>query len=143
LNVAGIVGFGEACRLARLEATAEAARLRALRDRLESLLTASVPGAAVNGAGAERLPNTSSLRFPGVDARVLLRQVPEVAASTRSACSSGGAGPSHVLTAMGLDDSQAFATVRFSLGRSTTREEIDRAAALFAETWRRLAGAGT
>jgi len=143
LNVAGIVGFGEACRLARLGAVAEAARLRALRDRLEALLLDSIPGAAVNGVGEARLPNTSSLRFPGLDARVLLRQVPEIAASTRSACSSGASGPSHVLTAMGLEPSQAFATVRFSLGRSTTGEEVDRAAAIFAEAWRRMAGAGT
>ncbi len=143
LNVPAIVGFGEACRLARLEAHTEAIRLRPLRDRLEAAILQAIPGASVNGANAPRLSNTSSIRFPGVEARSLLRAAPEVAASTRSACSSGASAPSHVLTAMGLDDSQAFATVRFSLGRATTREDIDRAAALFAEAWRRLAGAGT
>lgn len=141
LDVAAIVGFGEACRLARLESGAEAARLAPLRDRLEAALLASIPGAAVNGGGEARLPNTSSLRFPGVDARALLRAVPEAAASTRSACSSGGSSPSHVLLAMGLSEAEAFATVRFSLGRSTTEADVDRAAALFRDAWRRLAGA--
>jgi cysteine desulfurase len=143
LNVPAIVGFGEACRIARSEAAAEAERVGRLRDRLEALLLESIPGGAVNAAGETRLPNTSSFIFPGVDARVLLRQVPGVAASTRSACSSGDSGPSHVLTAMGLESALAFATVRFSLGRATTAEEIDRAAGLCAEAWRRLAGMGT
>jgi cysteine desulfurase len=141
LNVAAIVGFGETCRLARAEAGAEAARQEALRDRLERGLLTLVAGAAVNGAGQPRLPNTASLRFPGVDARALLRAVPAVAASTRSACSSGGASASHVLLAMGLSDSEAFSTVRFSLGRATTAEDIERTIPLFAEAWRRLAGA--
>lgn len=143
LNVAAIVGFGEACRLAGREREADGARIGALRDRLEALLTESIPGATVNAVSTVRLSNTSSFRFPGIDARALLRQVHEVAASTRSACSSGASGPSHVLTAMGLDDREAFATVRFSLGRATSGEDIDRAAALFAAAWRSMAAAGT
>ncbi|MDQ3001204.1 MAG: cysteine desulfurase [Fibrobacterota bacterium] len=126
LNVPAIVGFGEACRLAALETAGETRRLRELRDRLERELSIRITGLRVNGDPVNRLANTSNLCFPGIDARSLIRDMNEIAASTRSACSSGTIGPSHVLKAMGLSDEDAYASVRFSLGHSTTSDEIDR-----------------
>jgi cysteine desulfurase len=140
LNVPAIVGFGEACRLARMEMEEVTARVRALRDRLESSLLERIPGLRVNGDPENRLANTSNLVFPGVDARAFIRDMHEVAVSTRSACSSGSAEASHVLKAMGLDDKDAFASVRFSLGRSTTQEEIDKAALIATASWVKLTG---
>jgi cysteine desulfurase len=125
LNVPGIVGFGEACRIAQLEMWEEAERVRNLRDRLENALQAAFPDIWINGLGADRLPNTSNIGFSGVDARTLIRDMHDVAVSTRSACSSGDSGPSHVLKAMGLSDEQAYSSIRFSLGRFTTAEDID------------------
>jgi cysteine desulfurase len=140
LNVPAIVGFGEACRLARMEMDEVTARVRALRDRLESSLMERIPGLRVNGDPENRLANTSNLIFPGVDARAFIRDMHEVAVSTRSACSSGSAEASHVLKAMGLDDKDAFASVRFSLGRATTEAEIDRAALIATASWVKLTG---
>jgi cysteine desulfurase len=125
LNVPGIVGFGEACRIAKLEMTDESARIGTLRDKLETTLLAELPDIWINGYGTSRLYNTSNIGFGGVDARTLIRDMHDIAVSTRSACSSGSEGPSHVLKAMGLTDEQAFSCIRFSLGRFTTDEEID------------------
>jgi cysteine desulfurase len=94
----------------------------------------------MNGDPENRLANTSNLCFPGVDARTLIRDMNEVAVSTRSACSSGSSDPSHVLKAMGLGDEDAFASIRFSLGRTTTPAEIDRAVAIAAASYLRLRG---
>ena len=125
LNVPGIVGFGEACRIAAEEMEEESVRVRRLRDRLEKTLLAELPDLWVNGDTAQRLPNTTNIGFGGIDARTLIRDMHDVAVSTRSACSSGEPGPSHVLKAMGLTDDQAYASIRFSLGRFTTDAEID------------------
>jgi cysteine desulfurase len=133
LNVPAIVGFGEACRLAGLEREAEAERLRALRDRLEARIGERVPGTWINGASADRLPNTSSIGFRGIDARTLIREMRDIAVSTRSACSTGAQRASHVLRAMGLNDAEAYACVRFSLGRFTSAEEIETTVARTAE----------
>jgi len=141
LNVPGIVGFGEACRLAKAEMEGEALRLRFLRDRLETSLMEKIPGLRVNGDPGNRLPQTSNLLFPGIDSRTFVRDMHQVAVSTRSACSSATTGPSHVLKAMGLSDEEAFASVRFSLGRLTTEEEIDRAVRIAAASYRRLSTA--
>lgn len=124
LNVPGIVGFGEACRIAQCEMSHEAERIARLRDQLEETLVAELPNTWINGDRRNRLPNTTNLTFAGVDARTLIRDMHDIAVSTRSACSSGAAGPSHVLKAIGLSDEQAYASVRFSLGRFTTEEEI-------------------
>jgi cysteine desulfurase len=125
LNVPGIVGFGEACRIARADLPAEASRVARLRDRLEQGLLAALPEVAINGDAEHRLPNTSNLCFHGVDARTLIRDVHDLAVSTRSACSSAHQGPSHVLKAMGLSDDEAYSSIRFSTGRFTTEDEID------------------
>lgn len=126
-NVPGIVGMGEAARLARAEWEQDAARLGPLRDRLEEQVCARLEGVRVNGAGASRLPQTSNLTFAEAPADRLLRDLRGVACSTGSACSSGSKKPSHVLTAMDRSAEEARSTLRLSLGRFTTGEEVDRA----------------
>jgi cysteine desulfurase len=125
LNVPGIVGFGEACRLVTECLDEDVRRMRALRDRLERAVLAEVSDTWVNGECAHRLCNTTNIGFKGVDARTLIRDMHDIAVSTRSACSSGHAGPSHVLKAIGLSDEDAYSCIRFSLGRFTTTEEVD------------------
>lgn len=142
LNVPGIVGFGEACRLAGLEMTQETSRLRSLRDHLEQSLLSRFTQIRINGSGSERLANTSNLCFPGIDARALIRDMHDVAVSTRSACSSGSSEPSHVLKAMGLSDEDAFASIRFSLGKSNTKEEIDLVIEKVSMSYAKLLGMG-
>jgi cysteine desulfurase len=125
LNVPGIVGFGEACRIAKEEMNEEAQRVGGLRDKLEQLLLAELADIWINGDKESRLPNTTNIGFRNVDARTLIRDMHDIAVSTRSACSSGSTGPSHVLKAIGLTDDEAYSCIRFSLGRFTTEEEID------------------
>ncbi len=129
-NVAAAVGFGRAARLARDEGLPGAAAVAALRDHLEALLL-EVPGAVVNGS-APRVPNTSNVSFEGCEAEGLLLalDLEGVAVSTGAACAAGAIEPSHVLRAMGLPLPRVQASLRFSLGRGTTREDVDRAAAL-------------
>ncbi|MCS6772556.1 MAG: cysteine desulfurase [Thermoflexales bacterium] len=133
LNVPAIVGFGEACRICREELGAERARIQALRDRFERGLLAALPSARINAQGAPRLPNTSSLTVPGIEADALLLNLPEVMMGVGAACASGAVEPSHVLLAMGLSRKDAYATIRASLGRFNTEAEIDRAIVLIAE----------
>lgn len=136
-NVAGIVGLGAACQIAGQSLQTEADRLRGLRDRLHQGLIKQVDQVHLNGHFSERLPNTFNVSLAGVDSTSLLAAAPEVAASTGSACHSGETEPSAVLTAMGIPRELALGAVRFSLGRWTTAEEIDRAVALVAEQLRR------
>ena len=124
LNVPGIVGMGAAAVLAQDGLEAEAARLQGLRDRFEADVQAALPDVRVNGGGASRLPQTSNLSFPDVRAGNLIAALRDLAISTGSACSSGSGKPSHVLKAMGLSDALAQSTLRFSLGRFTTDEEM-------------------
>lgn len=125
-----IVALGEACVLANDDMVGEVKRTAAMRDRLEAGLTDGCPDLIRHGHPVERLPNTSSVAFPGVDANALLAQLAEeVAASAGAACHTGGHSPSHVLTAMGVDPAIAAATVRFSVGRFTTPGEVDEGAA--------------
>jgi cysteine desulfurase len=125
LNVPGIVGFGEACRLAKEEMGEESLRVARLRDKLEHSLMASLDDLTINGDLTHRLPNTTNIMFRAVDARTLIRDMHCIAVSTKSACSSHTSGPSHVLKAIGLTDDEAYSSIRFSLGRFTTEEEID------------------
>ena len=133
LNVPGVVGLGVAAHIARREGLSDMERVAALRDRFEAALLDAVPGAAVNAASAERLPNTTSVRFEGVRSNRLLGAMHGVGASTGSACQSDSDAPSHVLLAMGLTEEQARSTVRFSLGRPTTEAEVDTAVERVAE----------
>ena len=131
-NVAAIVGLGKACALVRSDRgdLAEAsAYVLELRDRLENGLLARIPGARVNGGPSRRVPNTSSLMLPGVESESLIiaLDLAGLACSAGAACSSGTVDPSHVLTAIGLSRAEARASLRLSLGRTNTSEEIDRA----------------
>jgi cysteine desulfurase len=126
-NVAGIVGLGKAAELARQSLTEDAARISALRDRLEQGLLSRVPHSQANGARAPRTPNTTNITFPGIEgeALVIALDLKGLACSTGAACSSGAVEPSHVLTAIGLRPEEARASLRFSVGRHTTAAEID------------------
>ena len=128
-NVASIVALGKACELAAQHIGAESTAVRALRDELEAGLLARIPGARVNGDAANRLPNTTSLTFPGVEseAMLLLLDAQGICCSAGSACTTGQHEPSHVLRAMGFDDTRARCSLRFSLGRFNTRAEVARA----------------
>jgi cysteine desulfurase len=138
-NVASIVGLGVACERARLDLASESSRLRDLRDRLWQELHDAVPGLALNGQEAERLPNTLSVRFPGVSGSVLLEATPSVAASAGSACHAGEERASPVVVAMNVPPREALGTVRLTLGRGSTDTDIRRAAQVLTESWRRLA----
>ncbi|HUP82142.1 MAG TPA: cysteine desulfurase family protein [Pirellula sp.] len=138
LNVPGIVGFGEACRIAKTELPADSARKQQLRDRLERSLLEALPDIWINAIGAPRLCNTSNIGFRGVEARTMIRDMHDIACSTKSACSSGEPGPSHVLKAIGLSDDEAYSCIRFSIGRFTTDEEIDYAIDKIIESVRKL-----
>ncbi len=139
-NVASIVGLGVACEIAAASLEQEAARVRALRDELWSLLKAAIPGVALNGHEDLRLPNTLNVRFPGVRGSAVLAGAPGIAASTGSACHEGGESASSALIAMGLTEDKAIGSVRLSLGRATTCEDVQRAAQLLIRSWKRLAG---
>jgi cysteine desulfurase len=125
-NVAGIVGLGRAAELARKALEKDAARISKLRDALEQGLLARVPNARVNAGVARRTPNTTNMTFPGIEGEALLiaLDLKGIACSTGAACSSGAVEPSHVLTGIGLPTAEARASLRFSLGRGTTEEEV-------------------
>ena len=126
-NVPGIVGLGKAADLARRSLEKDARRISDLRDDLERGLLARVPDARLNGSDAPRTPNTTNITFAGVEgeALVIALDLRGLACSTGAACSSGAVEPSHVLTAIGLPPEEARASLRFSLGRHTTRADID------------------
>ena len=119
LNVPGIVGMGVAATL-----PAEDDSVRTLRDRLEAGMQSRVDGVEVNGDRVERLANTTNLSFAGVDGAKLMKRMPELAVSSSSACTSAALQPSYVLGAMGCDDARIRGSVRFSLGRFNTADEI-------------------
>ncbi|HLH38751.1 MAG TPA: cysteine desulfurase family protein [Bryobacteraceae bacterium] len=126
-NVAGAVGLGRAARWVIECGAEEQAREAALRDRLEQGILDRVRGAHVNGAGAPRTANTTNIRFDGVDSDALLiaLDLRGFAVSSGAACSSGATEPSHVLLAIGLTKLEARSSIRFSLGRSNTAEQVD------------------
>ena len=138
-NVASLVGLGVACEVALRTVEEESRRVRALRDGLWERLRARIPGLALNGHPEERLPNTLNVRFPGVSGSALLAATPEVAASTGSACHAGEESASSVLTAMGVEPGAALGSVRLSLGRTTTPEDVVAASEALANAWGRLA----
>ena len=125
LNVPGIVGFGKACELCIQEMEIDNKRIAALRDKLENALL-QVEGSYVNGSKQYRLPNVSNISFSYVDGEGLITGFnKDIAVSSGSACTSASLEPSYVLKALGLDDDLARSSVRFSLGRYTTEEQID------------------
>ena len=132
-----IAGMGEAFRIARAELAADAARIAALRARFWSAVR-DLGHVYLNGAPDRCVPGILSLSFGGVDGEVLLAALRDLAVSTGSACTSASLEPSHVLRALGLEDDLARSTLRFSMGRFTTAEEIDHAAAALHATLARL-----
>jgi cysteine desulfurase len=126
-NAAAIIALGRACELAGTHMELENTQVKGMRDRLESALMTAIPHARVNGGGAERLPNTVSIAFEFVEGESILMLLSElgICASSGSACTSGSLEPSHVLRAMGVPFTCAHGSVRFSLSRYTTADEID------------------
>lgn len=131
LNVPGIVALGEACAIAKKELSKNAERIGALRDYLETELL-KIEGTSVNGNTSSRLFNTSNILFRNADSDAIImglsnpeNDLPLIAVSNGSACTSASIEPSHVLTAMGLDEVAAFSSIRFSIGKFNTKKEID------------------
>jgi cysteine desulfurase len=140
-NVPGIVALGKAAELAmHAFERGEDRKMSAMRDRLQQGILAQVEDAGVNGSGAPRVPNTTNIYFDQVDGEsmVIALDLKGMAVSTGSACSSGAIEPSHVLIAMGLQTDRARASIRLSLGKQNTEDEIDLALALLPETVARL-----
>lgn len=125
LNVPGIVGCGEACRIAQMEMVDESKRVSSLRDRLESELLKRNRFVTVNGDVKHRLPHTTNLSFAYVEGESIMLAMDDVAVSSGSACTSASLEPSHVLAAMAVSPTLAHSSIRFGLGRSTTAEQID------------------
>jgi len=143
-NVPGIVGFGKAADLA-MAALADGTleQVARLRDRLEAGIS-KIAGTAVNGAGAPRVANTTNIRFAQVEGEALIiaLDLKGVAVSGGSACASGSTQPSHVLMAMGLDKKAALASVRFSLLKTASQEDVDLIVQAVGETVERLRALG-
>jgi cysteine desulfurase len=144
-NVAGSVALGRAAELAAGEQADKAARLGRLRDDLGARLRAAIPDIRWVAEEAPRAPHVLNVVIPGADAEAMLMHLDlqGIAAAGGSACNTGAAEPSHVLTAMGLPPDLALCALRFSLGRETTQADIDRAVSvvpLVAEKVRKLAG---
>jgi cysteine desulfurase len=139
-NVPGIVGIGKAAELSHELLSEDTARIRALRDHLESSLLEQIPDARVNGDRTGRVPNTTNMSFSGAGGEALLisLDLQGIACSTGAACSSGSTEPSHVLLAAGLSADDARSSLRFSLGRRTTAEEVDYAISLIPAVVERL-----
>jgi cysteine desulfurase len=140
-NVPGIIGLGKAAELAReaLE-RGDLARMSAMRDRIEQTILSAVDATGVNGEGAPRVPNTTNIHFDYIEgeALVIALDLKGLAVSTGAACSSGAIEPSHVLTAMGLPPEIARASLRFSLGKQSTADDIQFALDLVPQTVARL-----
>ena len=136
LNVPGIVGMGAAAALPVDDG------VRALRDRLETGILSGLDGVEVNGHRTLRLANTTNLSFAGVDGEELMKRMPEIAVSSSSACTSALLQPSYVLGALGCHEARIRGSVRFSLGRFNTAEEIDTATARVVESVTALRTAG-
>jgi cysteine desulfurase len=139
-NVAGIVGFGRAAELARAEVADYAARVAPLRDRLETALLTRAAGAERNGHATQRLANTTSITFPGVEAEALLLLLDQagICASAGSACLADSDEPSHVIRAMKPQSAAARQMIRLSLGLETTVAEVETAVAAVASAVGRL-----
>jgi cysteine desulfurase len=141
-NVAGAVGLGRAAAIIRMSGEDESLRIRGLRESLEESIRGRLDCASINGSGTTRGPAIASITLDRIDARTLLDDLPELAASTGSACGRGA--PSPVLRAMGRSPRQVGGTLRLSIGRTTTPEEVDAAVELIVDGVRRLqAGART
>jgi cysteine desulfurase len=138
-NVASIVGLGIACEVAMRDLDAVSSRVVALRDRLWDRLAAAVPELVRSGHRELRLPNTLNVRFPRASGAALLAEAPEVAASTGSACHDGHESASAVILAMGVTPESAVGSVRLTLGRFTSEDDVDQAADALVRAWKQVA----
>ena len=138
LNVPGIVGLGEACRIAREDLQRDMTHSLALRTRLEQRIRAELDHVELNGDEDHRLPSTFNISFAYVEGESLIMGMPEVAVSSGSACTSASLEPSYVLRAIGVGDDLAHSSIRFSIGRFTTEAEVDQAADVVIKTVKRL-----
>jgi len=134
-NTPYIVGLGQAAMLVGKALDESAERLAFLRDRLQNLLVAGIPGLRVNGLQAPRLPNTLSVTFPKASALMILKRLPELCASTGSACSSHSSNPSPTLSAMGLGTMAIRCSIRLSVGWQTSQEDVEQAAECLIDAW--------
>ena len=125
LNVPGIVGLGKACELCMAEMDAESLRVRTLRDRLQEGILSRLDHVKVNGHLTQRMPGTLNVSFAYVEGEAMMMKMKDLAVSSGSACTSASLEPSHVLHAIGVGDDMAHSSIRFSLGRFNTQEEID------------------
>ncbi|UCD51404.1 MAG: aminotransferase class V-fold PLP-dependent enzyme, partial [Phycisphaerales bacterium] len=126
-NVPGIVGLGKACELAAQNMDDENTRVKALRDKLEKAILANCPDSRINGDPENRLPNTTNISFEYIEGEAILLMLDQfgICASSGSACTSGSLEPSHVLRAMGVPFTAAHGSIRYSLSRYNTEEEVD------------------
>ena len=138
LNVPGIVGFGKACEIARLEMDEEGRRLTALRNRMKDRIMGELEEVYLNGHPDQRLPGNLNLSFAYVEGESLLMGLKDVALSSGSACTSASLEPSYVLKALGVGDDLAHSSIRYGLGRFNTDEEADFVAQLTVDTVNRL-----
>ncbi|MFA6564688.1 MAG: aminotransferase class V-fold PLP-dependent enzyme [Verrucomicrobiia bacterium] len=138
LNVPGIVGFGKACEICRLEMAEETARVRQLRERLHAKIVEALENVFLNGHPTERLAGNLNLSFAGATAEAVMATMKDVAVSSASACTTAAVEPSHVLRAMGVKRLLTHCSIRFGLGRFTTEEEVDHAARRVAEVVREV-----
>jgi cysteine desulfurase len=138
LNVPGIVGFGKAAELCRLEGEEEASRVLALRERLRKGIEELVPNTIVNGSLEHRLPGNLNISFAFVEGEAMMMALKDVAVSSGSACTSASLEPSYVLRALGVGEEMAHSSIRFGLGRFTTPEEVDYVAKLVGEKVKKL-----
>jgi cysteine desulfurase len=126
-NVPGIVALGKACELAAKNIEAENNRVKSLRDKLENAILETCPDSRLNGDKQHRLPNTTNISFEYIEGEAILLMLDKygICASSGSACTSGSLEPSHVLRAMGVPFTAAHGSIRFSLSRYNTEEEVD------------------
>ncbi|MHC4344297.1 MAG: aminotransferase class V-fold PLP-dependent enzyme, partial [Planctomycetota bacterium] len=126
-NIPGIVGLGKACELAATNIEEENQRVKGLRDKLETAILATCPDCRLNGDEENRLPNTTNISFEYIEGEAILLMLDRygICASSGSACTSGSLEPSHVLRAMGVPFTAAHGSVRLSLSRYNTEEEVD------------------
>lgn len=139
-NTPSIVGLGKAADIASRTMSGYVPRMQVLRERMHGLLLKTVPDLRLNGHPRKRLPNTLNVSVPGIDSETLLTGIPELAASTGSACHAGRKEPSSVLTAMGVPEGIALGALRLSLGKWSTEREIDRASSIISDRCAGLTG---
>ncbi len=125
LNVTGIVGLGKACEIAKAQMADDAARLGVLRKHLEDSVTSQLDHCQINGHREKRIPHLTNISFGFVEGESLMMAVKEIACSSGSACTSASLEPSYVLKSIGVGDELAHSSLRLSLGRQTTREQVD------------------